>query len=130
MGHYRAFTRETVMTFKPGFIYMRSASIGQMIAYSKKTGCVICEDQTVYSPAELQLLFDTGTEADSATHLVKKIFKGEVVRVEKDMGRNNEAERIEGIEPESGVHRPYPAGNLPPSAGKSEGGGNGEPDLF
>jgi hypothetical protein len=130
MGHYRAFTREIVMTYKPGFIYMRSASIGQMIAYSKKTGCVICEDKTVYSPAELQLFIDTGTNADFATHLVKKIFKGEVVRIERDLERNAEAKRIEGSGTGGGALHPVADESLPPSSGESAESGDGELGIY
>jgi hypothetical protein len=72
------------MTYKPGFIYLRSASIGQMIAYSKKTCNVFCEDKTVYSPAELLLFHEADAKTNLAAHLVKKVFSGEVVGIEKN----------------------------------------------
>jgi hypothetical protein len=118
------------MNYKPGFIYIQSAAIAQMVAYSKKTGCVICEDKTVYSPKELQLFHEADAELDLATHLIKRIFGGEVVRIERNVEGNAEAQRIEGSKPEGGAHHPPAAGRLPPPRETSDGSENGELDIY
>jgi hypothetical protein len=110
------------MIYKPGFIYMRSASLGQMIAYGKKSGCVFCEDKTSYSAKEIQLFCEAGMEVDMATHIVKKIFNGEVVQIERDFERNAEAERIEGSEAGGAAIHPVAGGSLSATTGESADG--------
>jgi hypothetical protein len=69
---------------QPGYIYMDSAIIGQRIAFHKSSGWVFCQDTypdgklVSYSPAEIEILKKAGN-VDLMTHLVKKIFSGEVV---------------------------------------------------
>jgi hypothetical protein len=87
------------MNYKPGFIYIQIAAIGQTIAFSKKTGTVFCEDGTVYSPEEVQLFADADEAADLAPHTVKKVFGREEAGVERNSGKytaekDTEAERI------------------------------------
>ena len=71
------------ITQKEGFIYIQCDSLKQIIALSQKSGILYCEDKTQYSSAELQLLDDDlGKELPLSVHLVKKVFKGEIIKIE------------------------------------------------
>jgi hypothetical protein len=80
---------------KEGFVYIKSEILKQEIAVSKKTGWVFCEDKVCYSPKEIAIMKEVGTEIDLCTHLVKKVFDGEVVKIERSMGTNGQAKPIE-----------------------------------
>ena len=63
---------------KPGFIYIESEELQQVVAISKKTGKAYCQDGTEYSAAEVEILRKNGG-IDLAVHLVKGCFKGVLV---------------------------------------------------
>ena len=70
-------------TYKPGFFYINSAILKQEVAMNIKTCRVYCKDGVRYSPQEILLFYEAGAEIDVGTHLVKKVFGGEVVKVEQ-----------------------------------------------
>ena len=68
---------------RPGWIYIRSDTLKQMIAFNEETGWVFCEDKTRYTPCELDIIEKSGTSATLSVHRVKKIFQGEIVEIKK-----------------------------------------------
>jgi hypothetical protein len=62
---------------------------------NEKTGRVYCEDGAQYSPEEMLLFYEAGMELDVGMHVVKRIFNGEVVKVERNVGTNGQAKQIE-----------------------------------
>jgi hypothetical protein len=81
--------------YKPGFVYMKSKPLKQEVAMSTKTGWVYCEDGALYSPREILLFYEAGVEIDAVTHVVKRIFNGEVVKIERKEGTNGQAKPVE-----------------------------------
>lgn len=63
---------------KPGFVYIDSKELNQVVAYSKKTGKAYCQDGTEYSAEECDILRKNGG-INLAVHIVKGLFKGELV---------------------------------------------------
>ena len=45
---------------KPGFVYVDSTELKQIVAVSKKTGWAYCEDGTKYSKEEVDILRQGG----------------------------------------------------------------------
>ena len=74
--------------YKPGFIYIKSHALKQEVAWRKKDGRVFCEDGVQYSPQELEIMEAAGVEIDIATHNVKKVLCGEVVKIERATNKN------------------------------------------
>ena len=73
------------MNRKEGFIYIQCDILKQEIALSKATGILYCADKTQYNPNELRILDESwGKEIPLEVHLVKKVFKGEIVKIVKD----------------------------------------------
>jgi hypothetical protein len=70
-------------TRKPGFAYIYTDVLKQEIAMSEKTGLVYCKDKVQYSPQEIAIMIAAGIKIDLSIHLVKKVFEGEVVKVEQ-----------------------------------------------
>jgi hypothetical protein len=130
MGYIGAFAREALMEYKSGFIYLKSASINQMIAISKKTWQVFCEDSVVYSQNEVRLFMEANAEIPLMVHTIKKVFGGEVVSIERELERDVQAKRIEGSGAGGDDNNPPAIGSLPPPPEKSEGSGNGQLDIF
>jgi hypothetical protein len=122
--------------YKPGFLYIRSDELKQEIAWSKKTGKVFCEDfvygterHVVYNPEELRILDDAGLKIDIGTHTVKKIFDGEIVKIERagtdNMGKHPEGQGAENVSDGTNTSTAVgsPAGNSPASK-------DGELDIY
>jgi hypothetical protein len=65
--------------FKPGWEYIRSDTLKQEIAMNIETGQVYCEDGTVYSPEEINIMDAAKQKITPEVHLVKKVFGGEIV---------------------------------------------------
>jgi hypothetical protein len=65
--------------FIPGWEYFYSDSLKQEIAMHIKTGAVYCEDGTVYKPEEIKIMRAAKLEASPGVHLVKKVFRGEII---------------------------------------------------
>jgi hypothetical protein len=80
---------------EPGFIYMESKILKQEIALSEKTWRVYCEDKVQYRPQEISIIYEAGIEVDLCIHLVKKVFDGEVVKIERNVGTNGQAKPVE-----------------------------------
>jgi hypothetical protein len=80
---------------EPNFIYMKSEILKQEIAMSEKTGWVFCEDKVNYSPQEIAIMQRAGVEIDLCTHLVKKVFDGEIVKIERSTGTNDKGKSVE-----------------------------------
>jgi len=97
----------------PNFVYMLSDDLQQVLAISKKTGNVTCEDGVKYSYDEIMLIEGKLTPE---AHRIKKLIGGEIVeyrkkgnadgsgnpaRTESEMaspgkiGKNNEGEQLE-----------------------------------
>ena len=118
------------MTYKSGFIYMKSAAIGQMVAVSEKSWQVFCEDKVVYSPNEVRLFSEANLDIPLAVHKIKKVFGGEVVSIERKLEGNVQTKQIEGGGTGGNALNPPAAGCLPPLPAKSEGSGDGQLDIF
>ncbi len=68
---------------KPGFIYIDSEELQQVVAISKKTGKAYCQDGTEYSAAEVQILRKIGG-INREVHLIKGAFKGQIVELKHE----------------------------------------------
>jgi hypothetical protein len=77
-------------TYKPGFFYFKSAILKQEVAMNIKTCRVYCEDGVQYSPQEILLFYEADIKCDVGVHLVKKVFGGEVIKVERNAERNSQ----------------------------------------
>jgi hypothetical protein len=116
---------------KPGFVYMRSAVLDNMIiALSEKSGTLYCEDGVQYSREEMEIIGENDGKIDRAVHLIKKVFKGSKV-VRNDKG-NSVGNASEG---ECGESSPAKNDAVTPSAGSQiqetqpVGQGNESPEL-
>jgi len=67
---------------KPGFIYIESKELEQIVAISEKTGKAYCQDGTTYSADEIALLKKTDG-IDRAVHIVKGQFRGTIIEIQK-----------------------------------------------
>lgn len=65
---------------KPGFVYVDSTELKQIVAVSKKTGWAYCEDGTKYSKEEVDILRQGGG-VSLPLHILKKEFNGTIVAV-------------------------------------------------
>lgn len=74
------FVTDTKLEMKPGFIYIDSHELKQIVAISKKTGWAYCQDGTKYSPAEVALL-QKGGGVQLPVHIIKREFGGTLVSV-------------------------------------------------
>lgn len=68
---------------KGDWLYIKSGSLNQTVAFDKNSGWLFCEDGTRYSPEELKKMQDAakGAEFPLSVHLVKKVLGGEIVNV-------------------------------------------------
>jgi hypothetical protein len=117
-------------TYKPGFLYFKSGNIKQEIAMNEKTGRVYCEDGAQYSPQEILLFYEAGVEIDAVTHVVKRVFNGEVVRVERNVGTNGRAKQIEGGTGNANNNNASPGEKVADTNGNGKAQGNGELDIY
>jgi hypothetical protein len=116
--------------YKPGFNYYKSKILKQEVAINKKTGWVYCEDGVRYSPREILLFYEGNCEVDIGTHLVKKVFAGEVVRVERNIRGDGQAKQIEGGTTNSAPDNTNPGKEIPDTDGNGTGSGSGELDIY
>jgi hypothetical protein len=117
-------------TYKPGFSYIKSAILKQEVAMDIKTGRVYCEDGARYSPREILLFYEADTEIDVGTHVVKKAFGGEVIKIERNIHGNGQTKQIEGgtgngSPDNSDTHKEIQGTNR-----NGAGAGNGELDIY
>ncbi len=68
------------MTQKPGWTYIYSEELKQMIARHDASGWVYCEDGTKYSPKEIAIISKNHKLIDKSAHLIKKVFEGEIIQ--------------------------------------------------
>jgi hypothetical protein len=116
---------------KPGFIYMRSKILNQEIAWSEKTGFVYCEDKVQYSPREIELLKAAeNIEIDFLTHLVKKVFGGEIIRIGNRQGADNKGEPAQDKGPENTLDNSHSGGEVPGTSGNGSVVREGELDIY
>jgi hypothetical protein len=65
------------------YIYFYSESLEMKYAINKETSDIYCQDKTMYKLDEVKILSAASVKIDKATHNVKKIFEGEIVKVIK-----------------------------------------------
>jgi hypothetical protein len=116
--------------YKPGFVYIKSEILKQEIAMSIKTGRVYCEDKVRYSPQEIDLFRNADAEIDLFTHLVKKVFEGEVVKVERDIRGNGQAKPTESGAGNNTSDNTSSGKEIPDANGNGAGGGDRELDIY
>jgi hypothetical protein len=116
--------------YKPGFIYFQSDLIGQEIAMSEKTGRVYCADGVQYSLQEIMLLNDKKAEVQWGSHLVKKIFGGEVVDVKRNIRGDGKAKPVESGKGNGALDDSNPGEKIPGIDGDGKPDQNGELDLY
>jgi hypothetical protein len=117
-------------TYKPGFFYINSAILKQEVAMNVKTCRVYCEDGVLYSPQEILLFHEADTEIDVATHLVKKVFGGEVVKVERNIHGNGQAIQIESGKGNGSLDNSNSGEKIPDAVGSGTESKNGELDIY
>jgi hypothetical protein len=122
--------------YKTGFLYIYSDVLKQEVAWSKKTGKVFCEDKVYgtekhveYSQQEIQIFQEAGMQVDIATHTVKKVFGGEVIRIER-AGTDNSGKRPAGAGPENSPDHPHSGAALEGTSGNHQAGREGELDIY
>jgi hypothetical protein len=116
--------------YKPGFNYYKSNILKQEIAMNKNTGWVYCEDGVRYSPQEMLLFYEANCEVDIGTHLVKKVFSGEVVRIERSIRGDNQAKQIESGTSNSKPDNSSAGKEIPGTNGNGAGSKDGELDIY
>jgi hypothetical protein len=112
-------------TYKPDFIYIKSDLLKQEVAVSKKTGWVYCEDEVKYSPQEMEIIRRAGGVLDAATHAVKKIIGGEVVKIERLANKTSESGHGAGS-----VHNTDTGKKISGVSGNSAESGQGELEIY
>jgi hypothetical protein len=117
-------------TYKPGFLYLKSKILKQEIAMNEKTGRVYCEDGAQYSPEEMLLFYEAGMELDVGTHVVKRVFNGEVIKVERNVGTNGQAKQIEGGTGNANNNNASLGEKVTDTNGNGKVQGNGELDIY
>jgi hypothetical protein len=117
-------------TYKPGFLYLKSANLKQEIAMNEKTGRVYCEDGAQYSLQEIRLFYEAGMEIDTGTHVVKRVFKGEVIKVEKNVGTDGQPKQIKGGTGNANNNNASPGEKVADTNGNGKTQGNGELDIY
>lgn len=65
-----------------GWYYIQAESIGMEIAYNPKMRIVMAEDNTVYNMNEIELLHNLNLTMPLEVHLVKGLFRGEIISVD------------------------------------------------
>lgn len=70
-------------TFKPGFTYIFSKTLDQEIALNQKTGKIYCEDGTVYTPEEIEVIRNHYGEIPLQVHILKKKFGGIIINEQR-----------------------------------------------
>jgi hypothetical protein len=114
----------------PGFIYMKSEILKQEIAMSEKTGRVYCEDKVQYSPQEILIMREAGVEIDLCAHLAKKVFDGEVVKVERNTGTNDKGKSVESGGGDNTTNNTSASKEIQGANGVRAGNKDGELDIY
>jgi hypothetical protein len=117
-------------TYKPGFLYLKSGNLKQEIAMNEKTGRVYCEDGAQYSPQEILLFYEAGMEIDAGAHVVKRVFNGEVIKIERNVGTNGQAKQIKGGGGTDTPDNTNPGEKIPGTNGAGAADGSGELDIY
>jgi hypothetical protein len=117
-------------TYKPGFFYIKSEILKQEVAMNIKTSRVYCEDGVQYSPQELLLFYEANTQIDVGAHLVKSVFGGEVIKVERNVYGNGQAKPVESGRGNGPPDNSNPGEKIPETAGNSQAMRPGEPDIY
>jgi hypothetical protein len=117
-------------TYKPGFFYINSAILKHEVAMNVKTCRVYCEDGIQYSPQEILLFYEAGAEIDVGVHLVKKVFGGEVIKVERNVYGNGEAKQIESRPGNATNDNGNLGKEMADTHGNGKDKGHGERDLY
>jgi hypothetical protein len=117
-------------SYKPGFIYIKSDLLKQEVAWRKKDGRVFCEDGVQYSPQEMALFEKAGAVLDIATHRVKKVLGGEVVKIERGHGSDFERGQAESQKRDDTADNSDTGGKIPGVAGNGENNRAGELDIY
>jgi hypothetical protein len=117
-------------TYKPGFIYYNSENLKQEIAMNRKTSRVYCEDGAQYTPQEMLLFYEAGIEIDEGVHIVKRVFNGEVIRIERNVGTNDQAKQIEGGRGADTPNNSSPGEKIPGANETGAAGASGELDIY
>jgi hypothetical protein len=116
---------------QPGFIYIKSETLNQEIALSEKSGWVFCEDGTKYSPGEIKTLDAGGNGVITlGVHNVKKVFGGEVIKIERDIRGNGQAKPVESGTGNSIPDNTNPGTKIPETTGNSPAVRPGELDIY
>ena len=76
---------------KPGWEYFKSEFFNEEFAVHEATGWVYFQKGARYSPDEIKLIGENGLQMDKASHLVKTILGGEIVRHEKHEAQTPQA---------------------------------------
>jgi hypothetical protein len=117
-------------TYKPGFFYLKSAILKQEVAMDIKTCRIYCEDGVQYSPREILLFYDADIEIDVGTHLVKKVFDGEVIKIERNVCGNGQTKPVESGEGNATNNNASPGEKMADTNGNGKAQGNGELDIY
>jgi hypothetical protein len=116
---------------QPGFIYIKSETLNQEIALSEKSGWVFCEDGTRYSPGEIKILDAGGNGViTQGVHNVKKVFGGEVVKLERNIQGDGQKKPVESGSGNSIPDNTNPGKKIPEATGNSPAGWPGELDIY
>ena len=112
---------------KPGWTYIYSEILNQEIAIRDGSGWVYTEDGCKYSPNEIELIqSNSATEIELGIHLVKKVFKGELV----DVKGNDRGEQTEGRPGTGNGDRQNQREGIPGNTGALPVQRSGELDIF
>jgi hypothetical protein len=76
------------------------------------------------------LFYEGNCEVDIDTHLVKKVFAGEVVRIERNIRGNGLAKQIESGTTNSAPDNSNPGKKILDTNGTGAGGEGGELDIY
>jgi hypothetical protein len=117
-------------TYKPGFVYYNSENLKQEIAMNRKTSRVYCEDGAQYSPQEMLLFYEAGIEIDAGVHIVKRVFNGEVIKIERNVGAEGQAKQIESGTGNADDNNGNPGEKMADTNRNGTEQGNGELDLY
>jgi hypothetical protein len=109
---------------------MKSGILKQEVAFNKKTGRVYCEDGVQYSPHEILLFYEAGAPVDAGVHVVKCVFSGEVVKVERDIQGNGEPKQIESGTGDGLPDNTNPGEKIPETTGTSSTMRPGDLDIY
>jgi hypothetical protein len=116
---------------QPGFIYIKSETLNQEIALSEKSGWVFCEDGTKYSPSEIKILDAGGYGAITlGVHNVKKVFGGEVVKLERNIQGDGQTKPVESGTGNSIPDNTNPGKEIPNTNGNGPGSKSGELVIY